>query len=214
MGIIKQGILGGFSGTVGTVVGAQWRGITYMRGKSTSKRHGSSFKQEEQQMRFVLMVKFMRKMSVFVNRGYHNLAIRMTPLNAGLSYNLKNSITGDFPNYEVAYNMVLLSRGDLPNAQNPQAAAGTGSTVEFTWVNNAGSGKALATDLCLVTAYCPEKDLAVCSRFGNEFTREDQHLILEVPQFAGLEVETYISFFSQNGKEIADSIYTGMVTIT
>ena len=31
MGTIKQGILGGFSGKVGTVVGASWKGITYMR---------------------------------------------------------------------------------------------------------------------------------------------------------------------------------------
>ena len=32
MGRIKQGILGGFSGKVGTVVGASWKGKAYMRG--------------------------------------------------------------------------------------------------------------------------------------------------------------------------------------
>jgi len=32
MGIIYQGILGGFSGKVGPVVGANWKGIDYMRG--------------------------------------------------------------------------------------------------------------------------------------------------------------------------------------
>ena len=32
MGTIKKGILGGFSGKVGTVVGASWKGISYMRG--------------------------------------------------------------------------------------------------------------------------------------------------------------------------------------
>jgi hypothetical protein len=31
MGTIKQGILGGFSGKVGTVIGASWKGINYMR---------------------------------------------------------------------------------------------------------------------------------------------------------------------------------------
>jgi hypothetical protein len=30
MGTIKQGILGGFSGKVGTVVGGTWKGIHYM----------------------------------------------------------------------------------------------------------------------------------------------------------------------------------------
>ena len=32
MGKIKQGILGGFQGKVGTVIGASWNGIAYMRG--------------------------------------------------------------------------------------------------------------------------------------------------------------------------------------
>jgi hypothetical protein len=31
MGTIKQCILGGFSGKVGTVIGASWKGINYMR---------------------------------------------------------------------------------------------------------------------------------------------------------------------------------------
>lgn len=34
MGTIKQGILGGFNGKVGTVIGSSWKGITYMRGQS------------------------------------------------------------------------------------------------------------------------------------------------------------------------------------
>jgi hypothetical protein len=37
MGKIKQGILGGFSGTVATVVGATWKGIDYMCGLANSK---------------------------------------------------------------------------------------------------------------------------------------------------------------------------------
>ena len=32
MGKIKQGILGGFRGKVGTVIGASWNGIAYMKG--------------------------------------------------------------------------------------------------------------------------------------------------------------------------------------
>ncbi|MBP7508170.1 MAG: hypothetical protein KA807_10135 [Prolixibacteraceae bacterium] len=36
MGKINQGILEGVSGTVGSVVGANWKGISYLRGKATS----------------------------------------------------------------------------------------------------------------------------------------------------------------------------------
>ena len=40
MGKIKQGILGGFRGKVGTVVGSYWNGIFYMKGLPQSKRKG------------------------------------------------------------------------------------------------------------------------------------------------------------------------------
>ena len=36
MGTIKKGILGGFSGVVGTVTGGNWKGIDYMRSRATS----------------------------------------------------------------------------------------------------------------------------------------------------------------------------------
>ena len=38
MGKIKQGILGGFKGKVGTVIGASWNGIAYMRGLPQSQK--------------------------------------------------------------------------------------------------------------------------------------------------------------------------------
>ena len=36
MGKIKSGILGGFNGKVGSVIGASWKGISYMRGIAQS----------------------------------------------------------------------------------------------------------------------------------------------------------------------------------
>ena len=38
MGIIKQAVLGGFSGKVGTVIGSSWKGIAVMRGLTIAKR--------------------------------------------------------------------------------------------------------------------------------------------------------------------------------
>ena len=39
MGRIEKGILGGFSGTVGTVVGGTWKGIAYMRSKKNQQNY-------------------------------------------------------------------------------------------------------------------------------------------------------------------------------
>ena len=49
MGKIKQGILGGFRGKVGTVVGSYWNGIFYMKALPQNYRKGKSGSQKRQQ---------------------------------------------------------------------------------------------------------------------------------------------------------------------
>ena len=48
MGKIKQGILGGFRGKVGTVIGASWNGIAYMRGLAQSVKNPKTAAQTTQ----------------------------------------------------------------------------------------------------------------------------------------------------------------------
>ena len=48
MGKIKQGILGGFRGKVGTVIGASWNGISYMRGLAQSHKNPKTAAQTTQ----------------------------------------------------------------------------------------------------------------------------------------------------------------------
>ena len=48
MGKIKQGILGGFKGKVGTVIGSSWNGIAYMRGQAQSFKDSKSAAQLKQ----------------------------------------------------------------------------------------------------------------------------------------------------------------------
>ena len=52
MGKIKQGILGGFKGKVGTVIGASWNGIAYMRGLAQSHKNPKTAAQLQQRSFF------------------------------------------------------------------------------------------------------------------------------------------------------------------
>jgi hypothetical protein len=52
MGKIKQGILGGFRGKVGTVIGSSWNGIAYMRGQAQSVRNANTEAQQAQRAFF------------------------------------------------------------------------------------------------------------------------------------------------------------------
>ena len=52
MGKIKQGILGGFKGKVGTVIGSSWNGIAYMRGLPQSQKDPKTAAQLSQRSYF------------------------------------------------------------------------------------------------------------------------------------------------------------------
>ena len=54
MGTIKKGVLGGFSGKVGTVVGASWKGIDYIRSLPASVKNPRTEGQVTQRTKFCL----------------------------------------------------------------------------------------------------------------------------------------------------------------
>ena len=69
MGKISKGILGGFLGKVGTVIGGYWRGISYMRSLATRSNTASSQAQLQQQARFSLASKFAQSMKDLLDLG-------------------------------------------------------------------------------------------------------------------------------------------------
>ncbi|MBR4157180.1 MAG: hypothetical protein IKU01_10870 [Bacteroidales bacterium] len=111
MGNIKQGILGGFSGKVGTVIGSSWKGITYMRAIAPNVKDARTAKQLAQREKFVLTLGFLRSLQSFVRVGFKMYATRQTAFNAAMSYTLKNCIKGMSPNFSIDYAKVMVSRG-------------------------------------------------------------------------------------------------------
>jgi hypothetical protein len=90
-------------------------------------------------------------------------------------------------------------------------AAGS-QKVEITWDNNSGVGNAKETDQTLVVLYCLTKAEIVAEIKAARRTEASQEIT--VPQhFVGEEVEAFISFISEDGKEVSNSLYLGSVTI-
>ena len=212
MGTIKKGILGGFSGKVGNVIGGNWKGIDYMRSQGTRRNFTPSEKQLAQQLKFALVMSFLQPMAGLLNITFRDFAIKMTGMNNAFAYCIKNAVTGVYPTFAVDYSLVLVSRGDLPNALAPAVTSGAGSLVTFSWTDNSGVGIAKATDQAVLVAYSPVLKQAVYTTAGgmrSELTGE-----LNLATFSGLSVETYIGFIAADGRNIASSIYTGNVTVS
>ena len=136
MAVINQGILGGFSGKVGTVIGGTWKGISYMRSIPASVSNPRTPAQVEQRAKFSAVGKFLHPLTSFLRIGFKSAAVKMSAYNAAMSFNLKNAITGIFPAFDIDYSKVLISQGSLPGALNPATVSATAGTVRFTWENN------------------------------------------------------------------------------
>ena len=120
MGTIKQGILGGFSGKVGTVVGSSWKGISYMRGQAQNVKNPRTAKQVAQRDKFSLALSFIRPIQSFIQIGFKTYAHRQSAFNAAMSYTLKNVIKGTYPSFTIDYTQAMVSRGSLAKPLNIQ----------------------------------------------------------------------------------------------
>ena len=97
MGKIKQGILGGFSGKTGTVVGSSRKGISVIRGIAPSIAQPNTEAQLAQRLRFSVVGKFLHPLVPFLRIGFKKGAVKMSGVNAAMSYNLQNALTGAYP---------------------------------------------------------------------------------------------------------------------
>ena len=212
MGKIKQGILGGFSGKVGTVIGGSWKGISYMRAIAPSVANPQTEPQLTQRQKFSIVMGFLQTMSEFLKTGFKNYAVKQTGINAAMSYNLRNAVTGVYPAQTVNYANALVSRGSLPAALNAAATAGAAGTVVFTWDDNSDESGASAADKSLLVVYNPVKHQAVTA--NQLVDRSAGTQTLAVPEsFSGDQVQCYMAFITENGYDVASSRFAGAVIV-
>ena len=212
MGTIKKGILGGFSGKVGTVVGATWKGIAYMRSLPQKVKNPRTEPQMMQRTKFAVTLNFLKPLNGLLRTGWKQYAHRQSPINAAMSYTIANAITGTYPNYAIDPSKVLISRGSLTPAANASVTASAGGSIIFNWDDNSGSSAARQTDRALLVVVNPDKSEAVFDTAGA--TRSETTLSVNLPaDWVGETVEAYIGFISEDGREVANSVYLGNIVI-
>lgn len=207
MGTIKQGVLGGFSGKVGTVIGSSWKGISYMRGRAQNVKNPRTEGQMEQRSKFSLTLEFLKPITAYIRTGYKMYANKQTAFNAAMSYIVKNAVSGIYPNYMLDFSQILVSRGTLTQPLNANASMSAGK-VSVSWTDNSGQGDAQPIDVAMPLAFNTDKGETVFST--NSATRADQLAELTFPaDWAGDTVEIYIGFISADGINVANSLYLG-----
>lgn len=88
MGVIKQGILGGFQNKVGAVIGSNWKGIATMRSRPISVANPRTGKQVAVRSEFTILVKMASALNATLIRPYWSrFAQKKTGANAFISAN-------------------------------------------------------------------------------------------------------------------------------
>ena len=99
------------------------------------KRKGTpSAAQVEQQMKFATMIKFQEAFLALLTRTFVDPEDMLSPGYYAMKHNLKDAITGVYPNFSVDYHKVLLSLGKLYNAGAPSIENDGAGKIKFNWV--------------------------------------------------------------------------------
>ena len=110
MGVIKQGILGGFQNKVGAVIGSNWKGIATMRSRPISVANPRTGKQVAVRTEFTTLVKMASALNATLIRPYWSrFAQKKTGANAFISANY-GKLAG---NISQIPDRMILSQGKL-----------------------------------------------------------------------------------------------------
>ncbi|WP_316818576.1 DUF6266 family protein [Pedobacter nyackensis] len=222
MARLKYGILGPVLGKIANLVGYLRLGQPILRSKpkKPKKKKVRSDAQKAVNLRFKLVKSFISVIGEFIHEGYRLDVAKSDriPENGASSYLLNEAVTGDYPNYEIDYSKVLVSRGRLQKPSNPTVKL-EGNTLKFYWDVDPNWGYELNRDQVMVLAYLPTNGTADYSLSGARrkegyeelkvgIVRQDQY-DLKKDDF----IEVYIAFVSDNRKRISDSVYLGSVAV-
>ena len=129
MGVIKQGILGGFQNKVGAVIGSNWKGITTMRSRPISVANPRTGKQVAVRSEFSTLVKMASTLNATLIRPYWSrFAQKKTGANAFISANY-GKMAG---NVSQIPDRMILSQGKLDGLAD-YAVSFVGGDYQLAW---------------------------------------------------------------------------------
>ncbi len=208
MGRMTSGILGPFTGKVGTVVGSSWKGIPYMKARPVRKKAAGP-KEMTNRNKFAMAQNWLQPVTGFVRQGFKNYTLRVEGFLAAKSWMLRNSfeVTGE----EISINpaLVKLSHGTLPLSNHIKVEKKNGNELHFSWdtdLTDNNHGK----DQVMMVAHDNVHSIATITLTGQ--FREIGKDLLVIPSQKGRTHHVYLAFVSADRNNQSDSVYLGMIT--
>ena len=205
MGKYNQGILGPFSGKVGSVVGSSWKGVNYI--KSLPGPNASNTEaQQKQRSRFKSVVSLASSLMESLIRPVWNLVGgKMTGYNLFVKTNMP---AFDESGALVNYSDFHASMGALPLPENLniQDDADVVSGIELSWKDDSATGVGNADDKLHLLVMTPER----VHILNTASVRSDQSAEITLPVAAG-NVHVYAFFGTADGDKFSPDLYSLVV---
>lgn len=174
MAEIEQGILGGVSGKVGTVVGANWRGKNIIRAKPRKSKKKATLSQLNQRAKFKVVANFLGPLNSIVGLYFGQYQGVKSRSNLAMSYHLLEAVEKKGAEYVINYEKVMLTKGIVPNVVMTSAAVAD-SELKLQWTSNSGLIIEKPTDQLTVVIYSEKNKMfytleSIVTRDKNEFS--------------------------------------------
>ncbi len=208
MGVITSGILGGFSGKVGPVVGGSWKGISYMRQLPASVANPQTAAQTAQRNKLGNCVAFAKEILTTVIKPLNDrFAQGESGYNSFVSRNIA-LFTAAAPSTP---SDLSLSEGSLlPSQMNTPGVPDGDTTVTFQCADESGTGNAQATDDRYIVVYNETQGTFGIS--SADAQRDDTNPTVELSADAasGDDVHAWMSMRSANGFAVSTTVYSAV----
>lgn len=213
MGKIKNGILGPVQGKVGTVVGATWNGIGYVRTQPLSYTDAKTEDQVSQRAAFKEVTEFVQPLRNFLKVAYKRVDKNSSAYNTATKYILKNAVVKEDDDARIDYSKVLVASGTLPTLNDASATYSTGK-LTLTWGDESGQNLhfCYADDKIMPLVYNVDKSQVTF--MTSQFKREDKQAEITMPSgWQGDKVVVYVATADSKNREASNSIYLGEFTV-
>lgn len=207
MARLKKGLLNGFSGIIGNVVGYEMYGQYILRSRPRKSTKPPSEKQLACRARMRVINGVLNRFSEFVKFGFAETAKgqTFTAYNAAVAYQLKHAVSGNYPNYEIDYSKLRVTEGVInTDGLNPSVSL-QGDMLLFSW-----TGHPASADHVMLLAYAPALGQAVYNLCGAP-RRAGQESLKLPGGWQQQRIETYLAFRSETNSQCSNSFYLGTV---
>ena len=202
MARINNGIMGGFSGKVGTVVGYNRMGQACMRSlpKKITKAPSESQLINRKAMKSAMA--WLKPIKEYVRVGFQNYSAKQHGFGSAVSYNKQKALRED---KTLDPSLAMISWGELLAPEGVAVSNPDPGILEFRWPSVKGS-----KDRALILTYSDQTNIIgdLCGARRNE----GKH-VLDCKNLIGKEADIYMAFVSEERDKCSNSVYLGRMMV-